>query len=178
MGTRACSLSYGGIFWTRRMARLWMARSRRSSSGQGSKGVKQKYTVWVFAGAAFLVTLGITSWRSGLWSSGEPGAQPGGATASHSSDKPNPIPKDPFQAARITQVAPPPAQTTRLPAPTPQPETETEAQPEPIVGNAPIPTQDTQATAPDPVYEQSQEDYKQRAKLMEEIAARARSGAQ
>jgi hypothetical protein len=138
--------------------------------------VKQKYTIWVVAGAAFLVTLGITSWRNGLWSSDEPSAQPGGAAASHSIDMPVPIPKDPFQAAKPAQsTQPPPSPSSQLssqPSPSPQPE------PEPTVGNDPSLRQDGQSTAPDPIYEQSQDEYKQRAKLMEEIAARARSGAQ
>ena len=136
----------------------------RPTSEQGSKDVKQKYAVWGVAGAAFLLTLGITSWRNGLWSSDEPSAQPGGsgAAASHSIDRPNPVPKHPFQAAIIPPAAPPPAQTTQLPSP-------------PTVGNAPSPTEDRGSTTPDPIYEQSQEDYKERAKLMEEIAARARA---
>jgi len=137
--------------------------------------VKQKSTVWGLAGAAFLVTLGITSWRNGLWSSDEPTAQPGGVAVSHSIDKPNPIPKDPFHAAVIPPAPPPPpaqTQTTQLPPP-PQPPVENAPS-----GNAPSPTQAMYSTAPDPLYEQAQDDYKQRAKLMEEIAARARSGAQ
>jgi hypothetical protein len=125
--------------------------------------VNQKYAVWGFAGAAFLITLGITSWRNGLWSSDEPSAQPGGAAASHSIAKPNPIPKDPFHAAMIRPAASPEAQQT------------TQSPPQPTVGNAPSPTQEGPPPAPDPIYEESQSDYKQRAKLMEEIAARARA---
>ena len=137
--------------------------------------MKQKYAVWGVAGAAFLVTLGITSWRNGLWSSDEPTAQPGSAAASHSIDKPNPVPKHPFQAAMITPTAPQPAQTTHL---QPQPAETTQPPPTATVANAPSPTQDRLSTTPDPIYEQSQEAYKQRAKLMEEIAARARARAQ
>jgi hypothetical protein len=134
--------------------------------------VKQKYAVWAFAGAAFLVSLGIMSWRNGLWSSGEPSAQPHGVAASHSTDRSNPIPKDPFHAALSPSAAPPPAQTTR---PQSQPQLEPEPQPQPIVENALSPPPDGLSTGPDPIEEQSQDDYKQRAKLMEEIAARARS---
>jgi hypothetical protein len=135
--------------------------------------VKQKYAVWGFAGAAFLVTLGITSWRSGLWSSDEPSAQSRSAAASHSIDRSNPIPKDPFQAATIPPAAPPPARAT--PAPPPPSPPQQESPPQPTVGNAPSPPQEGHSTAPDPTYEQAQDDYKQRAKLMEEIATRARS---
>jgi hypothetical protein len=133
--------------------------------------VKSKYTVWGLAGGAFLITLGITSWRNGLWSSDEPSAPPRGVAPSHSIGLPSPIPKDPFQAARLPPAAPPPVQTTQpLPPPLPQPQ--------PPVGNAPSPTQEMHVAAPDPIYEQSQDDYKERAKLMEEIAAQARSRAQ
>jgi len=124
--------------------------------------------LWGFAGAAFLVTLGITSWRNGRWSSDEPSAQPGGATTSHSINMPRGLPQHPFGTAVIPPAAPPPAQTTQSPPP-PEP------QPQPTVGNAPSPLQDRDSTAPDPNYEQYQDDYKQRAMLMEEIAARARS---
>ncbi len=133
--------------------------------------MKQKYAVWGLAGAVFLVTLGITSWRNGLWRSDEPSAQPSKAAASHPIDKPNPIPKDPFQAAMAPPAAPAPAQPA-------QPAQPTQSPPQSTVGTAPTPTQDGYPTAPDPNYEQSQDDYKQRAKLMEEIAARARSRTQ
>lgn len=146
-------------------------------SEQGSNGVKQQYAIWAFAGAAFLVTLGIASWRNGLWNSDEPSAQPARAAVSHSTDVPspvaNPIPKDPFQAAGIRSAAPPPVQAQTTPSP-PQPQ----PQPAPSVGNPPIPAGELPPTAPDPTYEQSQEEYKQRAKLMEEIASGARSRTQ
>ena len=137
--------------------------------------MKQKFTVWGLAGAAFLVTLGITSWQNGLWSSGEPSAQPDGVAANRSIDKPNPIPKDPFQAAVPPAAAALPPAAMAPPAAPPPAET-TQSPPQPPVENAP--TQAMDSTAPDPVYEQSQDDYKQRAKLMEEIAARARSRSQ
>jgi hypothetical protein len=128
--------------------------------------VKQKHIIWGCAGAVFVVTLGITSWRNGLGSSDEPSARPIGA-ASQSIDLPGPIPKHPFQAPVTSPVAPPPAQTTQSPP-----------QPQPTAEDIPSPTQVAPATAPDPVNdpfnEQSQDDYKERAKLMEEIAARAR----
>ena len=135
--------------------------------------MKQKYAVWGFAVAAFLVTLGIMSWQNGLWSSDESSAQSDGAAASHSIHVPNPIPKDPFHAAvtpseappAATPAAAPPSQTAQLP-------------PQPTIGTGSSPTQARQSTAPDPVYEQAQDDYKERAKLMEEIAAQARSRAQ
>lgn len=149
--------------------------SAKSISEQGSDGVKQRYTVWGLAGAAFLVTLGVTSWRNGLWSSDELTAQPNRTAASHSIPTPTPIPKNPFQTATTPPAAPPPVQTTQPPPqlqPTPEP------LPQPAVGVASSPTQYTPPTAPDPIYEQSQEDYRQRAKLMEEIAAQARSRAQ
>jgi len=142
---------------------------------KGGDGMKQKFIVWGLAGAAFLVTLGITSWQNGLWSSGEPSAQPDGVAANRSIDKPNPIPKDPFQAAVPPAAAAPPPAAMAPPAAPPPAET-TQSPPQPPVDNAP--TQAVDSTAPDPVYEQSQDDYKQRAKLMEEIAARARSRSQ
>lgn len=132
--------------------------------------MKQKYAVWVLAGSAFLATLGITSWRNGLWSSDEPGAQPVKAASSRSINTPNPIPKDPFQATGVPPAAPAPAPaqpTQSAPEPLPPP-------PEPAVGIASSPPPYTQSAPPDPISEQSQDDYKQRAKLMEEIAARAR----
>jgi len=134
--------------------------------------VKQKYTVWALAGVAFLVTLGITSWQNGLWSSGEPNAQPGGAAASHSIEMPSPIPEHPFQTTVIPPGAPPPAQITQ-----PRQDDITQSPAETIQAPQPQPTAGP-LTAPDPVNEQSQDDYKQRAKLMEEIAARARAQAQ
>ena len=138
--------------------------------------MKQKYAIWGFAGAAFLVTLGITSWRNGLWNSDGPGAQPGGTAVSHSIQKSNPIPKDPFQPARILPAAPAPMQATQ--SPPQQLPSQPQPQPQPTVENAPTPMEVTPPTAPDTIYEEALDDYKQRAKLMEEIAARARAQAQ
>lgn len=130
--------------------------------------MKQKHIIWGCAGAVFVVTLGITSWRNGLGSSDEPSARPIGA-ASQSIDLPGPIPKHPFQGAVTSPVAPPPAPTQ-----SPPPAQTTQSAPQPTAGDIPSPTQAEPSTAPDPVNEQSQDDYKERAKLMEEIAARAR----
>jgi hypothetical protein len=135
--------------------------------------VKRTYIGWGLAGAAFLVTLGITSWRNGLWSSDEPSAQSGDAAASHSIQMPAPMPKHPFQAAVIPPAASPPPHTTLPAQTTPPPAQANQSPPEPTAGNAPNSMQNT-PTAPDPLHEQSQDDYKQRAKLMTEIAERAR----
>lgn len=137
--------------------------------------MKEKYVIWVFAGAVFLGTLGVASWRHGSRSSDEPGAQLRGATASHSIR----MPDHPFQAAVQPQAAPPsapaaqspPAQATQsAPAQAPQ------SPPLSTAGDiSPAPIQTSPLAAPDPVYEQSRDDYKQREKLMDEIAARARA---
>jgi hypothetical protein len=117
-------------------------------AAKGGTGVKHKYVIWGLAGAAFLVTLGITSWREGLWSSDEPNAQAGGAAASHSS----PTPTHPSQV-----VETPPAAAAAAPP------------------RAAAPN-DTPPPAPSPgSLEQAQDDYQQRAKLMQELAERARA---
>ena len=141
--------------------------------------MKQNFAVWGFAGVTFLVTLGIMSWRNGLWSSDEPGAQSGGATASHSTAAPNPIPNDPFHAAIKPPAAPPPSLSAQPQAqPQPEQQPEPQSQQQPTAETASSPTRVGPPAGPDPIYEQAQDDYKERAKLMEEIAARARSRVQ
>ncbi len=139
--------------------------------------MKQKYVIWGLAGAAFLVTLGISAWREGLWSPDEPSAPASGVAASHSL----PMPEHPFQAAVNTPapvssaatVSPP---TAVLPPKASMPPPVTASPPtQPGDGNAASAVTNAGPLSVDPPHEQSQDDYVQRAKLMQEIAERARA---
>lgn len=108
-----------------------------TSAAQGETDVDQKIITWGLAGAAFIVTLGISSWQEGLWRSDQPSARTGDLLIVRDSIR---IPQHPFEAASSSDAAPPlatpviaarPKVTAAIPLPPPPMPTQTaQSQPE------------------------------------------------
>ena len=82
--------------------------------------MNQRFLMWALASIVFVVTLGISSWHEGLWTSAEP------ATAAHrarpvavASDDSTPMPERPFGPEKPAPAAVPAIAAVTTPPPPP-----------------------------------------------------------
>ena len=85
--------------------------------------MNQRFLMWGLASIVFVLTLGISSWREGLWTSDEPAvhhARP----AAVASDDITPMPARPFGPEKAAPTVVPPRVAAATPPPPPPPPAE------------------------------------------------------
>ena len=138
----------------------------------------QKTITWGLALSAFVVTLAISSWREGLWHSGEQTAMASaspGSDATHIPARPfekvassGPTPVRPAPLAPAVPVATRPMMVAAAPPPPPP-------APPPVAESAPAPAPADSATddTPSPVPDPDEEQVRQQAERSAERGARS-----
>ena len=106
--------------------------------------MNQRFLMLGFASLVFVVTLGVSSWHEGLWTSNEPAvpAHRARPVAVASEDDITPIPAHPFGPDKPTPTAVPAIAAVTPPPPPPTPQVETPPPPSAEAPSSAEPVQD------------------------------------